>query len=118
MQNVAEKLGLTKFVSMQNHWSLLYRHEELEMVKYCQATGVGIIPWSPLAGGRLTRPLGESSFRRPHVRRPNPLTQNRRRGLYHAILNARSMDAETVGCRCRNHLARPEDSQGQRLDHE
>lgn len=47
-QNVAEKYNLTKFVSMQDQLSLLYREEEREMLPYCKATGVGIIPWFPL----------------------------------------------------------------------
>lgn len=52
-QHVAEKNGWTKFVSMQNHYNLLYREEEREMNPYCVATGVGLIPWSPLARGFL-----------------------------------------------------------------
>lgn len=46
MQNVAEKNGWTKFVSMQNHYSLCYREEEREMNAYCHKTGVGLIPWA------------------------------------------------------------------------
>lgn len=46
----------TRFVSMQNHYNLLYREEEREMIPLCQAEGIAIIPWSPLARGRLTRP--------------------------------------------------------------
>jgi len=46
----------TRFVSMQNHYNLLYREEEREMNALCRAEGIGIIPWSPLARGRLTRP--------------------------------------------------------------
>jgi aryl-alcohol dehydrogenase-like predicted oxidoreductase len=46
----------TRFVSMQNHYNLLYREEEREMMGLCQAEGIGVIPWSPLARGRLTRP--------------------------------------------------------------
>ena len=57
MQSCAEKNGWTKFVSMQNHYSLLYREEEREMNKYCNLTGVGLIPWGPLARGFLARPL-------------------------------------------------------------
>ncbi len=53
MQHVAEKRGWTKFVSMQNHYNLVYREEEREMNPYCRATGVGLIPWSPLARGFL-----------------------------------------------------------------
>ena len=57
MQFCAEKNGWTKFVGMQNHYSLLYREEEREMNKYCDLTGVGLIPWGPLARGLLARPL-------------------------------------------------------------
>ncbi|KAF2277344.1 aldo-keto reductase-like protein [Westerdykella ornata] len=76
MQFVAEKHGWTKFISMQNHYSLLYREEEREMIRFCNATGVGLIPvscgrflfglllmpivlvqWAPLCRGHLARPL-------------------------------------------------------------
>jgi aryl-alcohol dehydrogenase (NADP+) len=55
-QHVAERNGWTRFVSMQNHYNLIYREEEREMLPLCQDQGVGVIPWSPLARGRLTRP--------------------------------------------------------------
>ncbi len=58
LQNIAEKNGWTKFVTMQNQYSLMYREEEREMIPYCENTKVGLIPWSPLAGGRLTHPWG------------------------------------------------------------
>lgn len=58
MQNIAEKNGWTKFITMQNQYNLMYREEEREMIPYCRDTKVGIIPWSPLAGGRLTHPWG------------------------------------------------------------
>jgi aryl-alcohol dehydrogenase (NADP+) len=54
-QHVAEANGWTKFVSMQNHYNLIYREEEREMLPLCLDQGVGVIPWSPLARGRLTR---------------------------------------------------------------
>jgi aryl-alcohol dehydrogenase (NADP+) len=53
MQHVAARHGWTKFVSMQNHYNLVYREEEREMIPYCRASGVGIVPWSPLARGFL-----------------------------------------------------------------
>lgn len=53
MQFCAERHGLTKFISMQNHYNLAYREEEREMNPYCRATGVGLLPWSPLARGFL-----------------------------------------------------------------
>ncbi|MFG1706677.1 aldo/keto reductase [Nonomuraea sp. M3C6] len=54
-QHVAEKNGWTKFVAMQNHYNLLYREEEREMLPLCADQGVGVIPWSPLARGVLAR---------------------------------------------------------------
>jgi 1-deoxyxylulose-5-phosphate synthase len=54
MQHVAERHGWTRFVSMQNHYNLLYREEEREMIPLCLEDGVGVIPWSPLARGWLT----------------------------------------------------------------
>ena len=54
-QQVAEKHGWTRFVSMQNHYNLLYREEEREMIPLCRDQGVGLIPWSPLARGHLAR---------------------------------------------------------------
>ncbi|HEV7657921.1 MAG TPA: aldo/keto reductase [Mycobacteriales bacterium] len=54
-QHVAELHGWTKFVSMQDHYNLLQREEEREMLPLCLDQGVGVIPWSPLARGKLTR---------------------------------------------------------------
>jgi 1-deoxyxylulose-5-phosphate synthase len=54
-QHLAERHGWTPFVTMQNHYNLLYREEEREMLPLCADLGVGVIPWSPLARGRLTR---------------------------------------------------------------
>ncbi len=62
-QQVARQHGWTPFVSMQPEWSLLYREEEREMLPLCRAQGVGVIPWSPLARGRLARPWGEHTPR-------------------------------------------------------
>jgi aryl-alcohol dehydrogenase-like predicted oxidoreductase len=53
---LADKNGWTRFVSMQDHYNLLYREEEREMFRLCAAEGIGVIPWSPLARGRLARP--------------------------------------------------------------
>lgn len=63
MQYVADRHGWTRFVSMQPQYNLLYREEEREMIPLCQEMGVGIIPWSPLAGGRLVRPAGQQTPR-------------------------------------------------------
>lgn len=54
LQLTAELHGWTKFVSMQNHYNLVYREEEREMIPYCVKTGVALMPWSPLARGILT----------------------------------------------------------------
>jgi aryl-alcohol dehydrogenase (NADP+) len=53
MLSTSDRLGLTRFVTMQNHYNLVYREEEREMVPLCQAEGVGLLPWSPLARGLL-----------------------------------------------------------------
>ncbi|KAL4244349.1 NADP-dependent oxidoreductase domain superfamily protein [Abortiporus biennis] len=63
MQNYAINNKLTPFISMQNHYSLLYREEEREMFPTLKMFGVGSIPWSPLARGLLTRPLDEKTLR-------------------------------------------------------
>lgn len=55
-QHIAEKRGWTKFISMQNHYNAVYREEEREMIPYCLFSGVGLIPWSPLARGFLCAP--------------------------------------------------------------
>ncbi|MDX7951943.1 aldo/keto reductase [Lichenihabitans sp. Uapishka_5] len=56
---LADRHGWTRFVSMQNHYNLLYREEEREMAGLCLEEGVGMIPWSPMARGKLTRPWEE-----------------------------------------------------------
>ncbi len=63
MQYTAEMNGWTKFISMQNQYSLLQREEEREMFGLLADQGVGSIPWSPLAKGRVTRPWGEQTHR-------------------------------------------------------
>ena len=61
--HLAKQNGWTPFVSMQNHYNLLYREEEREMIPYCKDAGIGMIPWSPLARGRLTRPWNSATDR-------------------------------------------------------
>ncbi|THU94372.1 Aldo/keto reductase [Dendrothele bispora CBS 962.96] len=63
MQNYAITHGLTPFISMQNHYSLIYREEEREMFPTLKHFGVGSIPWSPLGRGILTRPLSQQTKR-------------------------------------------------------
>ncbi|HEU5038437.1 MAG TPA: aldo/keto reductase [Nocardioides sp.] len=62
-QHVAQVHGWTAFVSMQDHYNLIYREEEREMLPLCADQGVGVIPWSPLARGRLTRDWDEGTAR-------------------------------------------------------
>ncbi|WP_030187634.1 aldo/keto reductase [Streptomyces sp. NRRL S-813] len=62
-QYTAELHGWTKFVSMQNHYNLIYREEEREMLPLCADQGVAVLPWSPLARGRLTRDWGTATLR-------------------------------------------------------
>jgi aryl-alcohol dehydrogenase-like predicted oxidoreductase len=85
-QNVAERNGWTRFVSMQNHYNLAYREEEREMIPQCVDQGVAIMPWSPLARGRLagnrsregkpltlraeTDPFGDTFYPTPEVDQP------------------------------------------------
>jgi aryl-alcohol dehydrogenase-like predicted oxidoreductase len=65
--SISEQRGWARFVSMQNHYNLVYREEEREMIPLCQDQGVGVIPWSPLARGMLAgtrKALGDSSTNR------------------------------------------------------
>ncbi|KAJ7590455.1 NADP-dependent oxidoreductase domain-containing protein [Mycena floridula] len=64
LNEIAEKHNWTKFVSMQNEYSLLYREEEREMLPYCKFHGIGVIPWGPLYAGYLARPLGSEASAR------------------------------------------------------
>jgi len=60
---LADRRGWTRFVTMQDHYNLLYREEEREMLPLCAAEGVGVLPWSPLARGRLTRAWDDTTER-------------------------------------------------------
>jgi aryl-alcohol dehydrogenase-like predicted oxidoreductase len=93
-QQVAERHGFTRFVSMQNHYNLLYREEEREMVPLCRDQGVGIIPWSPLARGRLARPPQAAATQRSETDRFGKL-------LYAAMAEADQRVVSAV-----DHLAR------------
>jgi aryl-alcohol dehydrogenase (NADP+) len=59
----ADAHGWPRFVTMQNHYNLLYREEEREMLPLCADQGIGVLPWSPLARGRLARPWGTQTTR-------------------------------------------------------
>ncbi|CAM3591133.1 putative oxidoreductase YajO [Pseudomonas reidholzensis] len=62
-QHTAQANGWSRFVSMQNYLNLIYREEEREMIPLCLDQGVGLMPWSPMARGRLTRPNGQQTER-------------------------------------------------------
>ena len=62
-QFLADRHGWTRFVTMQNHYNLINREDEREMLPFCIDQGVGVIPWSPLARGRLARAWGEMTGR-------------------------------------------------------
>ena len=94
----ADALGATRFVSMQNHYNLVYREEEREMLPFCRTQGIGVIPWSPLARGFLTRPR-ERNEAADTVR---ARTDEYSRGLYfkdndYAILDAVLKVSERLG---------------------
>jgi aryl-alcohol dehydrogenase-like predicted oxidoreductase len=69
LQNIAKEHGWHRFISMQNFHNLLYREEEREMMPYCFDTGVGLIPWSPLARGILSRPWQSAASKREQTDR-------------------------------------------------
>ena len=62
MQYTADRLGLRRFVTMQNHYNLVYREEEREMIPFCMAEDIGLIPWSPLARGFLAGTRRKQDF--------------------------------------------------------
>ncbi|KAF8647253.1 hypothetical protein AX16_006821 [Volvariella volvacea WC 439] len=64
LNQIAERNGWTKFVCMQDEYSLLYREDEHELHAYCKFHGIGIIPWAPLGAGTLARPVGANSTTR------------------------------------------------------
>ena len=73
--SISERRGWARFVSMQNHYNLLYREEEREMIPLCIDQGMGIIPWSPLARGTLARPRAVSEQRETTRAQNDPYAQ-------------------------------------------
>ena len=84
-QHVARRHGWTRFVSMQNHYNLIYREEEREMIPQCIDQGVGVIPWSPLARGVLA-----GNRTRDGAQAHHPVQHRRVRG--HALQRAADFD--------------------------
>ena len=80
---IADLKGLTRFVSMQNHYNLIYREEEREMLKLCTEEGIGVLPWSPLARGRLARPWQK-----------NPDTKRAKNDEYGTLLYGNTEDSD------------------------
>lgn len=89
MQHAADLGGWTRFVSMQDQYNLIMREEEREMHPYCVDQGVGILTWSPMARGRLTRDYGVDSDRTP--------LDNTSQHLYKQDADADRAIAEAVG---------------------
>jgi 1-deoxyxylulose-5-phosphate synthase len=76
-QNLAERHGWTRFASMQNHYNLIYREEEREMIPLCIDQGVAVMPWSPLARGVLTGNRSRQGERRTARAGSDPLSDER-----------------------------------------
>lgn len=99
-QNVAEKYGWTKFVSMQNHYNLVYREEEREMNPLCLDQGVGLIPWSPLARGFLAGNRRKEDFGETVRAKTDPFAQE----MYYQDADFKVVDrvvelAQRTGCK-------------------
>ena len=82
LQMTAQRHGWTRFISMQNHYNLVYREEEREMIPYCASTRVAVMPWSPLARGILTGAY-QGGFAGGSTNRSQGGDRNRTEALYH-----------------------------------
>ncbi len=96
LQHAAESNGWTKFVSMQNQVSLTYREEEREMIPLCLDQGVALLPWSPLGGGKLTRPWGTKT-KRATTDRYNKTMYEQTEGNARAVVEAVEAVAKARG---------------------
>jgi aryl-alcohol dehydrogenase (NADP+) len=99
-QHTADRHGWTRFVSMQNHYNLVYREEEREMIPQCVEMGVGLIPWSPLARGFLAGNRRKEDWSETVRARTDPFTPN----LYYQEVDFRVVDrvvevAARLGCK-------------------
>jgi aryl-alcohol dehydrogenase-like predicted oxidoreductase len=97
LQHVADLHGWTRFVSMQNQYNLLQREEEREMLPYCLDQGIGVIPWSPLARGRLTRAAGADDTARSDTDGFTKILYDRTAEADKAIIDAVGAVAEQRG---------------------
>lgn len=89
MLNTSQRLGLARFVSMQNHYNLIYREEEREMIPLCRTEGVALIPWSPLARGFLA---GNRSAKGDFGATVRAKTDDYGKGLYYRQSDFRVVD--------------------------
>jgi aryl-alcohol dehydrogenase-like predicted oxidoreductase len=104
MQQVAKEHGWTRFVSMQNHYNLVYREEEREMIPLCRDSGVALVPWSPLARGFLVSDPAEGTRATPRGEADQaarnfygrPADLEVRRAL-HALAREKGVPAATLG---------------------
>jgi aryl-alcohol dehydrogenase-like predicted oxidoreductase len=96
--SIAGERRWSQFVSMQNHMNLLYREEEREMLPLCQSEGIGVIPWSPLARGRLARPWSEEpATLREQTDQFGKLLYAKTRDADHAVIDAVGAISEQLG---------------------
>jgi aryl-alcohol dehydrogenase-like predicted oxidoreductase len=93
----AKEHGWHRFVAMQNHYNLIYREEEREMNPLCQVEGIGIIPWSPLARGRLARPWQTENTRRFETDQFGKSLYSKAEALDHAIVDRVGLVAKQRG---------------------
>ena len=91
LQMTAERYGWAKFISMQNHYNLIYREEEREMNPYCIRTGVGLTPWSPLARGILAGAY-QGGFDKGTTARSQGRDRNRTESLYRGEMDFKIAD--------------------------
>ena len=97
LQNVADRHGWHKFICMQNYHNLTYREEEREMIPYCLDSGVGLIPWSPIAAGLLARPWHSRETRREETDGSIALRRSRDKGADSEIVKRVEEVANRMG---------------------
>ena len=108
MLYVADAHGWTRFVTMQNHYNLIYREEEREMLPLCRDEGIGVIPWSPLARGFLAGNRAEGRCGRHHPRQDRRLRAE-------AVLHRRRLRGRRTRLRARRPARREADADRARL---
>ncbi|WP_435418572.1 aldo/keto reductase [Parerythrobacter aurantius] len=97
MLHLADKAGLKKFISMQNYVNLLYREEEREMLPLCRDQGIAVMPWSPLARGKLARPADAQGTARSETDRIQSLLYSRTEEADRKVIDAVEAIAKARG---------------------